>query len=179
MVRKTMSVKGATRETAEPAVTVIKEGKCKTLTYNIGTDEEGGIQFKISGNTGGGFYSSEWVSYADIQAAFKAWPEDSPITSMALRPLFRGKSVNTPGFLVSVLCAERLLEPMPDRQRVHRACDPARFLDSIEELRKKAGITAVKKPAARSKAQPKAKARPKAKAKAKAAPKAKAPRKAR
>jgi hypothetical protein len=73
-----------------------------------------------------------------------------------------GKSANTPGFLVAVLCAEGILEPMGDKKRVHQACDPAAFLNSLEELQPATG----KKPATKAKAS--------AKAKSKAAPKAKA-----
>jgi hypothetical protein len=54
-----------------------------------------------------------------------------------------------------MLCAEGLLEPMPKRQRVHQACDPAPFLASVEELKKEAGITSGKKPAAKAKAKAK------------------------
>jgi hypothetical protein len=166
----TRTLPASTKHNPEVNIQVLKEDECKTLTYRVGIDDNDDIHFQIASNTGGGFFSNEWVSYAAIQAAFKDWPDDSPITSMALRSLFRGKSVNTPGFLVSVLCAEGLLEPMTKRKRVHRACDPSRFLASVEELRKEAGITTGKKSAAK----PKTKASPKAKAKA--APK-KAPRK--
>ena len=46
---------------------VIKETQCKslegsaTLHYLIGTNEAGEIQFKIDKNSGGGFFSNEWV----------------------------------------------------------------------------------------------------------------------
>ncbi|MEH6583496.1 MAG: hypothetical protein V7754_16285 [Halioglobus sp.] len=107
----------------ETPIQVIKEANCKslegsaTLTYLVGTDESAAIHFKISGNTGGGYWSAEWIGFDQIQAAFKAWGTDSPITSMALRPLFKGKSVNTPSFMLAVLSAEGLLEPMPKRKR--------------------------------------------------------------
>ncbi len=89
----------------ENPIKVIKEDQCQSLegsanlTYQIGTDESGAIHFKITDNSGGGFWSAEWIAFDDIQAAFKAWGDDTPITSMALRPLFKGKSVNTPSFM--------------------------------------------------------------------------------
>ena len=60
------------------------------------------------------------------QEAFEARPENKPINSMTLRPLFQGKSVNTPAFLLAVLSAEKLLEPVPKKKRIplpysHRA----------------------------------------------------------
>jgi hypothetical protein len=164
----------ATNDKPENPHQVLKEGTCPTssgksnLGYQIGVDDSGAIQLRVSSNDGGGFFSNEWISYPDIQAAIEAWPKDQGITSITFRKIFRGKSANTPGFLIAVLCAEGLLEPMPDKKRVHQACDPASFLASVEELKQEAGITSGKKPAA--KAKPKVKTVPK--------PKAKSPRKA-
>ena len=149
----------------ETPVQVLREAQCKslegsaTLTYQIGQNDASDILFKISGNTGGGFWSAEWVAFTDIQAAFEAWGNEAPITSMALRPIFRGKSVNTPSFMLAVLSAEGLLKPMPKRKRVHRATDPSPFLATIEELKKGAGIKTGKKVAAKAKAKPAAKAK--------------------
>jgi len=165
--------KTATKNNRENPVQVLREAQCKslegsaTLTYQIGQNDASDILFKISGNTGGGFWSAEWIAFDDIQAAFRAWGTDTPITSMALRPIFRGKSVNTPSFMLAVLSAEGLLKPMPKRKRVHRACDPAGFLATIEELQKGAGIEPGKKAAAKpnTKAATKAKTAPKRSAK--------------
>ncbi len=154
-------------ETPVIPVRVLREATCNslegsaTLHYKIGLDEAGEIQLKIEKNSGGGFFSAEWVAFNAIQEAFTDWPEDTPINSMALRPLFKGKSVNTPSFMLAVLTAEKLLEPMPKRKRVHRATDPAAFLATVDELKKDAGIN----PAAKPKAKPRAKAKPAVKAK--------------
>jgi hypothetical protein len=142
----------------ENPVQILREAQCKslegsaTLTYLIGIDEAGAIQLKIAGNTGGGFFSNEWIGFSDIQDAFKAWGDDTPITSMALRPIFRGKSVNTPSFMLAVLSAEGLLKPMPKRKRVHRATDPQAFLDSLDTPRQGGRVAKPKKPAAKTKA---------------------------
>jgi hypothetical protein len=155
-------------------VQVLKEATCFTsngksiLGYQVGKDDSGEIFMQLTSNSGGGFFTSEWISYTAIQKALKAWPADQPITSMALRTLSRGKSANNAGFLCAVLVAEGLLEPVPGKTRVHQLADPSAFLASVS------GGTS-KKPVAKSKA--KTKASPKAKAKA--APKAKTPRKAR
>ena len=158
----------------DSSVQVLKEATCptsslkSTLTYQVGKDESNAIFLKISGNDGGGFWSAEWVALADIQSAIKAWPEDQGITSMAFRKIFRGKSANTPGFLVAVLCDLGLLEPMGDRKRVHQACDPAAFLASLEEIQPETG----KEPATKAKTPAKAKSKAMAKAKAKSPSKA-------
>jgi hypothetical protein len=148
-------------ESPKNPVQVLKEANCPTssgksiLGYQVGTDDSGAIYLKVASNDGGGFFSTEWIAFADIQAAVEAWPEDQGVTSMTFRKIFRGKSANTPGFLIAVLCAEGLLEPMPKKQRVHQVCDPAPFLASVEELKKEAGITSGKKPAAKAKAKAK------------------------
>jgi hypothetical protein len=149
----------------ESPIQVLKEATCptssgkSTLGYQIGIDDSGAIHLRVSSNDGGGFFSDEWIAFTDIQTAIEAWPEDQGITSMTFRKIFRGKSANTPGFLIAVLCAEGILEPMPDKKRVHQVCDPAPFLANVEELKKESGITSGKKPAAKAKAKPKAKAK--------------------
>lgn len=158
--------KTATKKNPENPVQVLREAQCKslegsaTLTYQIGQNDASDILFKISGNTGGGFWSAEWVSFTDIQAAFEAWGTATPITSMALRPIFRGKSVNTPSFMLAVLSAEGLLKPMPKRKRVHRATDPQAFLDSLDTPQQGGRVAKPKKPAAKTKAKARAKAKP-------------------
>jgi hypothetical protein len=137
----------------------LKEGTCptssgkSTLSYHIGIDDTGAIHLKVAGNDGGGFFSNEWVSYPDIQAAINDWPDDQGITSMTFRKVFRGKSANTPGFLIAILCALGLLELMPGKSRVHQACDPSTFLTSVKALQGGATTTG-KKPAAKAKAKP-------------------------
>jgi hypothetical protein len=40
---------------------------------------------KVASNDGGGFFSTEWIAFTDIQKAINDWPEDQGITSMKLR----------------------------------------------------------------------------------------------
>jgi hypothetical protein len=150
-------------ESPKNPVQILKEANCPTssgksiLGYQVGTDDSGSIYLKVASNDGGGFFSNEWIAFADIQAAVEAWPEDQGVTSMTYRKIFRGKSANTPGFLIAVLCAEGILEPMADKKRVHQACDPAPFLASVDALRK--GTATPAKPKAKAKAAPKTKAK--------------------
>ena len=91
---------------------IIKTATCKsssgqsTLTYNIakvGSD----IQFQIEANTGTGFFSKEWISLKDIKEAIT---KDKPFTSTVLYPLFQGKSINPPAFMLAVLLNEGLVK---------------------------------------------------------------------
>lgn len=164
-------------------IQILKEATCptssgkSTLGYQIGINDKGAIHLKVSSNDGGGFFSNEWIAFNDIQAALAEWPEDQGVTSMAFLKIFRGKSSNTPGFLIAVLVAEGLLEPMADKKRVHQACDSATFLASVAELEKDTGITGGRKPAAKAKSKARAKTAPKAKAKTATKRTAKTPRK--
>jgi hypothetical protein len=153
--------KATTNDNPTANIQVLKEATCNTSTgkstlgYQVGVDAGGEIHLIITTNTGGGFFSVEWVAYSAIQAALEAWPKNQPVTSMALLKLYRGKSANNPGFLTAVLVAEGLLEPVEGKTRVHQACDPAPFLAQFKQLRGKGvqrGSASRKKPAAKAKA---------------------------
>lgn len=85
------------------------------LTYELGLDAAKAFHYRIVSCDGGGFFSPEWVAWTAIQAAIKK--SVGPLTSLCLRPLFKGKSVNTSGYLLAALVAEGLLEPLPDKIR--------------------------------------------------------------
>ncbi|PLW68157.1 hypothetical protein [Pseudohalioglobus lutimaris] len=170
MPTKKSSPSNPNPESSEERIEIIKEARCKSLegsahlTYQIGRDKAGEVCFRISKNTGGGFFSNEWVEYWAIERAIKEdWPQDKPITSIALRGLFRGKSVNTPSFLMAVLRDVGLLEPVPGRKRIHQPCDPKPFLNSLG----KPPAPAKKKAPRKSPAKAKAKSAPRSKAPAK------------
>ena len=154
--------------TQEP-ITTIRKSTSKnlqgtaTLTYHIGLDDTGGIHWKIHSNTGNGMFSSEWVAFADIQQALDSWPKDSPIVSMALYPLFNGKSVNTPSFLLATLVNEGILQQVPGKKRHYQLGDPAAFLAAVAELKTAHSPPGKAKPRAKAKAatrMPKGKAKP-------------------
>ena len=139
-----------------PSITVIKKATTKslegkaTLGYNLGLDETSALHWRLASNSGGGFFSDEWIPFSAIQSALEDWPQDKPITSMALRPLFAGKSANNQSFLQAALVAEGLLEPVPDRRRHYQRCDPKLFLAEVKKL--EAGHSKPGKPRAKAKA---------------------------
>ena len=127
---------------------IIKTGTCKsssgqsTLTYNIakvGSD----IQFQVEANTGTGYFSKEWISLKDIQEVIT---KDKPFTSTVLYPLFQGKSINTPAFMLAVLLNEGLVKRS---KRCYESLDPSAFMDSVKSL-------VVEKPAKKASTKPKA-----------------------
>jgi hypothetical protein len=117
---------------------ILKKATCPTLsgksklTYMIGCDDNSEVFLRVYSNDGGGYFSTEWVALKDIQQALPKCPDD--VTSVALYGLFKGKSANTPAFLLAVLKAEKLIQPIKGKQRKHELCDPADFQDRIDKL---------------------------------------------
>ncbi len=122
--------------TTHPIHKVIKIASCPTLSgtselsYYIGRDEQDEILFFISNNTGGGYFNKEWIAYKDVQAALTG----RTISSIPLRQLFKGKSLNTSGFLLAVLVAEGLVERVSGKKSVYRLCPDESFLQAMSEL---------------------------------------------
>ena len=118
---------------------ILKTATCKTisakstLTYQIGSEDDE-IHVRITKNTGGGFFSDEWVSLIDIRSVLDEQLEGTPVTSFLLQPLFRGKSVNTPAFLLAALAHEKLLRPMKGKKRNHEPVDPEEFTAMVEKM---------------------------------------------
>ena len=117
---------------------ILKIASCPTLsgksrlTYHVGCTSDGAIQLRIYASTGGGTFSQEWVAWKDIERCLKK--TSSAITSIALHALFRGKSVNTPSFLLSALKQEGVLVTMKGKHRVHELADPKPFLAEVKAL---------------------------------------------
>jgi hypothetical protein len=152
-----------------PTITIIKKAQTKslegraTLTYHIAIDDSGAVHWAVVKNTGGGFFDSSFVGFDTIQSALSGWPKELPITSMALRGLFKGKSVNTPSFLLATLVKENIVEPMPNRKRHYQLCDPTIFQTHLDELKAQHSSGSKGKPTAKAKtgsSMPKAKKKP-------------------
>ena len=95
---------------------------------------DGEIYLRVHGNTGGGFFSQEWISLRDILTALKKRPDGRPITSILLNPLFRGRSANTPGFLMAVLLHEKVVRSMQGKLRRHELMGPSAFTEKVDRL---------------------------------------------
>lgn len=99
-----------------------------TLTYHIGCTPESDIQFRIYANTGSGFFSKEWVS---LNAMLQEFAGKTTFTSYVLHTLFRGKSVNTHGFMLAVLGHEGLVKA---QGRNYEYIEPDGYLDALRAL---------------------------------------------
>ena len=126
----------------DPSITNLLTAKCRTisgkseLTYNIAEDEKGITLIRIASNSGGGYWSREYVSFDAITSALEAIPEGNSITSIHLFKLFTGKSSNTPGFLLAVLLKDGVLEPL-GKKRQYKLSDEGvdKFMAKVEKLK--------------------------------------------
>ena len=127
-------------KTEDTSMRVLKTATCKTitgkstLTYHVGASPDDEIHVRIHANDGGGMFSQEWVSFEAVQEALKDDREGAAITSVRLTSLFKGKSVNTPSFLLAALKHLKLVRAIQGKQRHHERLDPRPFLDQMEKL---------------------------------------------
>ena len=119
---------------------VLKTATCKTLsgkstlTYQVGITPDSVVHIRITKNSGGGFFSDEWISYDAVQAALKKRREGQAITSFLLAQVFKGKSANNSSFLLAALKHLNLVRPLKGKQREHEPMDPRPFLDQVDKL---------------------------------------------
>ena len=117
---------------------VLKTATCKsisgksTLTYQIGCTPDSSIHFRITKNTGAGFFNNEWIALKDIEKALAESPEGQPLNSFLLQPLFSGKSTNSPGFMAAILTREKILSSLKGRR--YELLDTEEFNARMQKL---------------------------------------------
>ena len=136
-------MKEATTNNASPnnstlSMRIIKIASCPTcsgkanLTYHFGSNKDNQVHIRIVVNSGGGFFSEEWVPLeATLEALDKA---SHPITAVPFFDLFIGKSVNTPGFLLAVLKQEGLVKLLEGKVRGYEKLDSEAFMTEVNKL---------------------------------------------
>ena len=124
----------------DPSTRILKIATCpsfsgkSTLTYHIGCNEKSKILFRIANNTGGGFFSKEWIALDTILNIFDQQPDNKPIVSLLLYPLFQGKSLNTPAFLLAVLRQEGLVCQLQDHPKHYERLPSDAFNSQMQPL---------------------------------------------
>ena len=131
---------GTESAVAAPTIRVLKRasgaslsGK-SSLSYELGCTSDSEIQIRIKSNSGGGFFSQEWISLKSIDQVLAKTATGTPLTTHALLPLFAGKSVNTAGFLLAVLKEVGLVRPLENKQRCFETVDSALFVGEVNAL---------------------------------------------
>ena len=122
----------------ESTILTLKTGNCSSrsgkskLTYLIGADSASEIHFRINGNTGNGFFNNDWVPLEIIlELLTKA---GGAFTSYALHPLLKGKSNNTPAFLIASLLEEDIIHRSVSEKRCYELSDVSVFMTNIKPL---------------------------------------------
>jgi hypothetical protein len=128
-----MSESKETMKVHKTGTTRTLSGK-STLTFQVGCSSDNNLHIRITKNTGGGFFSDEWISMNDVRSVLDEQPAGTPVTSFILQPLFHGKSVNTPAFLLAALASEKLLRPMKGKKRSHEPVDSEEFTAMVEKM---------------------------------------------
>lgn len=127
-------MKSETQNT-DAGINIVKVDSCpsltgkSTLTYHIGLDADG-IHIRVHANTGGGYFSKEWIAFSAIQETLEK--QTKPFSSILLKPLFQGKSSNTPAFLLSALKHEGVI--IDSEKSGYECGDIAKFVAEIKQL---------------------------------------------
>lgn len=135
---KEAATSNATPSNSTLSMRIIKIASCPTcsgkatLTYHFGCSKDSQVHIRIIENTGGGFFSEEWVPLKATLAALDKAPH--PITAVPFINLFIGKSVNTPGFLLAVLKHEGLVKLLQGKVRGYERLDSEAFMTEVNKL---------------------------------------------
>ncbi len=146
------------------SITVLKSAQCSSLsgkssmTYQVGfkPTEKGDpvLFFRIQSNTGNGYFSDHWVAATDLYAAIEQAPGNGLLCATSLVELFKGKSINTSGFLLAVLKHEQLIDTSPRNKRYYERCNSDRFIaevhTAIDNLQNGEAMPKAAKPAAKT-----------------------------
>ena len=129
-------------ETVLPSIPmrILKINTCPSLsgrselTYHIVCNAEGEIHFRIVGNSGSGQFNTDAVPFNQISNLLSEHPTDKPLTSTAMRQMFRGKSSNSPAFLFAALKAESIVLPIADKDGGYLIGDIEAFKQAMTAL---------------------------------------------
>ena len=118
---------------------VLKSGTCPSLsgrsklTYEFAVGPSNRLHVRIAKNSGGGFFHDRWVQWERVQAVLDK-SGTKPLLCHTLEPLFKGLSVNTPGFLLAALKHEGLVVDHAEVARCYQRADPAPFFQEMKAL---------------------------------------------
>lgn len=117
---------------------VIKIAACPTnsgratLAYQIGCSSEHDIYFRVTANTGGGLFSPEWVSLKSMLETLEI--SRKPLASFPLLGLLKGKSINTPAFLMAAMKSEGIVRSLEGKIRGYEIIDHEPFMVEMKGL---------------------------------------------
>lgn len=129
-----------TKAKTDDQVRVLKSATCKslsgtaTLSYQFGLQGEADLAMRLAQSTGGGFFNQDWVPLVRVQKVLQRKTGDNRVTSLSLRPIFEGKSVNSAGFLLAALLNEGAVRPVAGLDRRYEVGDVEAFVSRVQAL---------------------------------------------
>ena len=118
-----MEIEAKVTETELSPIQEIYTGECpslsgqSTLTYAIGRHpEDQSLHLRIVANSGGGMFCDEWASGSAIDALVQS---STVLISRSMCELHAGRSINTGGFVLSVLKHLGLVRVNAENSRHH------------------------------------------------------------
>jgi len=138
-----MSTKLNNLENTNKPTRIIKKSQCNLisptatgkLTYNIGfNDKTNDLFIRIITNSGGGFFSKEWISLENIMNSLEQQPKKAPFKALIFRSLYESRGSNNHGFLSAALRAEGILQPVEKAVYSHTFSSMKPFSDATDKL---------------------------------------------
>ena len=127
-------------------IQILKIGTCPTLsgkselTYQLGRHEDESIYLRVVQNSGNGQFNSDWISLVQIEQLLTEHPIEKPMSSALMRPVFRGKSSNSPAFLFAVLKAEGMVKASEEKDGGYLLGDIDGFKSMASNLKVEAPV---------------------------------------
>ncbi|MYM63318.1 hypothetical protein [Pseudomaricurvus sp. HS19] len=122
---------------------ILKKGTCPQLsrttdaelTYNIGySDSSHALFIRITANSGGGFFSNEWIALEAITNVIEVLPRKEPFPALVLKPLYQSRGANNHGFLAAALRQEGILVAVDTKPYLNLFGGMKAFSDGIGKL---------------------------------------------
>lgn len=106
-----------------------------SLTYHVGyNDKSKSFHLRITANSGGGFFSNEWIALNDILGIIESTRSDKPFKALTFKTLYQSKGSNNHDFLAAALRAESLLLPVEKQLMSHMLGDGKSFKAAMQQL---------------------------------------------
>ncbi len=124
----------------ELPILVLKIATCPTLsgrsdlTYHAGRHEDESIYLRVVQNTGNGQFNTDWVALMRIEKLLVEHPTKQVRSSTVMRPIYQGKSSNSPAFLFAVLKAEGIVNASGDKDGGYLLGDIEAFKSNVAKL---------------------------------------------
>lgn len=125
-----------------PNKRILKTSTCEALSgngtigYELSLDNKKALHIRVTSNSGGGYFSNELIPMTEVEGILFSLTDNERLTSTSLQPLFKGKSVNTPAFLMAALRNEGFVKPIGELKRYHQCIDAKSFKALLNNTRK-------------------------------------------